>query len=272
MACSMSYRRAAAVALVLTGARLAMGGDGWPLVDQARRRNGSTWTTRRSSVTLQSFDGQEGRTREATIVEKTSPTGPHSTLIEFTGPEDIRGTRLLHVSPRGVPDQYWIWQPQTRRARHLGGNAGGSSHRDEIMTGNDMSYRDLELVVRIQQWDSSSATATLEGDEPCADTECSRVALVPNRPNEFPCKRYRLWYSHGDLQLRRVDLYDLDDQVVKRITCSDYFPTGAVQTPRTCVIEHVPSKVRSVITVREVAYDEPVDDDVFSLARLSEGR
>jgi hypothetical protein len=204
-----SCRRAVAcVAVVFSAAiaDLAWAEDGWDVVEAARKRNGfATWTTRRSVVTLQSFDDGAERTREATIVEKTSPTGPHRTRIEFTGPEDMRGTRMLHVSPRDEPDQYWIWQPQTRRARRLGGNAGGSAHRDEIMMGNDMSYRDLELVVRIQQWDATSATATIEAEEPCGDAKCYRVALVPTHPNEFPCKRYLLWYSHEGLQLRRVD-------------------------------------------------------------------
>ncbi len=245
--------------------------DARELLAHAQARNGlATWTTRRSVVTLRSFDEGGRRTREAVVWEKTDPMGAHRTLIDFTGPDDVRGTRLLHVSPRGEPDQYWIWQPHSRRVRRLGGHAGGSSHRDEIMTGNDMSYRDLELVVRILQWDANEASATLDEDEACGETTCHRVVLVPTRPNEFPCRRYRLWYSRDDLLLRRVELYDLDDRLVKTVAFADYVPTGARTTARSCTIEHVPSKTSSTITVHEVAFDVDVADELFSVARLGE--
>ena len=136
------------------------------------------------------------------------------------------------------------------------------------MTGNDMSYRDLELIVRIQQWDASSASATVEGEEPCGEATCYRIMLAPTHPNEFPCKRYRLWYSRDDLLLRRVDLYDMDDRLVKRVTCRDYFATGAFQTPRTCLIEHVPTNVRSTITVSDITYGVEASDDLFSVTNL----
>jgi hypothetical protein len=65
-------------------------------------------------------------------------------------------------------------------------------------------------------------------------------------------------------------MYDLDDRLVKSVTCTDYFATGSVQTPLTCVIEHVPTKVRGTITVREVAYDVDLRDDLFSVTHLGE--
>jgi len=41
---------------------------------------------------------------------------------------------------------------------------------------------------------------------------------------------------------------------------------------RTCVIEHVKTRTRSTITVREVAYDTGLGDDLFTIAHLGEGR
>jgi hypothetical protein len=74
--------------------------------------------------------------------------------------------------------------------------------------------------------------------------------------------------SHrDDLLLRRVDPY-MDDRLVKTVTCRDYLATGAIQTPRTCLVEHVPTNVRSTITVHDVAYGVDVSDDLFSVTQL----
>ena len=43
-------------------------------------------------------------------------------------------------------------------------------------------------------------------------------------------------------------------------------------TARTCVIEHVKTQSRSTITVKEVAYDSGLGDELFAIGHLGEGR
>jgi hypothetical protein len=246
--------------------------EGREIIAQAQARNGfTTWKDRKASVILETFEAGGGRRREAEVVEQTDPHGAHRTRIDFTDTSDDVATRLLHVSPRGEPDTFWLWSPATRRVRRLGGNAAGSAHRDEIFTGTDMSYRDLELIVRIQQWDEAAATATLEGEEPAGGIPCHRIRLTPTRPNEFPLTRYRLWYGRDDLLLYQVDLYR-DDEALERVSCADYFATGRFMTPRRCEIRHLKTGVRAVVTFKEAAYDTGVADEVFSPTHLEEAR
>jgi hypothetical protein len=87
----------------------------------------------------------------------------------------------------------------------------------------------------------------------------------------FPCARYRLWFSRDERLLRRAELYDPQDRLMKVVTCDDYFPSGRFMTARTCVIEHVRTRTRSRITVSEVAYDTGLGDDLFGVAHLSAG-
>ena len=42
-------------------------------------------------------------------------------------------------------------------------------------------------------------------------------------------------------------------------------------TARSCMIEHVKTHTRSVITVKEVAYDAGLGEDRFTVAHPSEG-
>ena len=137
----------------------------------------------------------------------------------------------------------------------------------------DLSYSDLALLVRIQQWTEADSDVRLDGEEPCGEKTCDRVRIVPTPDNrEFPCASYRLWFTRDDRLLQRAELYDPHDQLMKMITCRDYFASGRFVTARSCQIEHVKTKMRSVITMQEVAYDTGLGDDLFTIAHLSEGR
>jgi outer membrane lipoprotein-sorting protein len=265
-------RTALSLAPLLLMAAHASALGGAEVIAQAQARNGfSTWHDRRSVVTLENVEEGNGRTSEAEVFEKTDPHGEHHTLITFLSPTDRKGTRLLHVSPHGSRDQWWWWSPATRRVRKLGGTAGGLQ-RDEVFVGRDLSYGDLELLVRLQQWSEADATTTLEGDDACGDGQtCYRLAIVPAKGNdEFPCARYRLWFGRDDLLLRQAELYDPADRLMKTIRCEGYFPSGRFMTARSCSITHV-NGTRATITVREVAYDTDLADDLFTIAHLGEG-
>jgi outer membrane lipoprotein-sorting protein len=126
--------------------------------------------------------------------------------------------------------------------------------------------------VRIQQWPDADGTATLDGEDPCGARICDRVALVPARENgEFPCAGYRLWFSRDDRLLRKAELDDPEGRLMKAITCDDYFASGRFMTARRCVIEHVKTRTRSIITVKEVTYDTGLGEDLFTIARLADG-
>jgi len=57
---------------------------------------------------------------------------------------------------------------------------------------------------------------------------------------------------------------------MKTITCEGYFPSGHFMTARSCSVAHV-NGTRATITVREVAYDAGVADDLFTIGHLGDG-
>src|SRR5438128_4231675 len=206
----MRHLLAAALLLIAPGAVALTARE---VIEQAQARNGySAWHDRKSLVTLEGFDGEVSRvTREAEVYERTDPRGEHRTLMEFLSPDDFKGTRYLHVSPRRARQEWWMWMPAARRVRKLGGTYPGLQ-RDEIFFMSDLSYSDLVVLTRIQQWTDAEGTHTLEGEEACGKTTCDRVALVPAKYNdEFPCARYRLWFTRDDRLLWKAELYDPED-------------------------------------------------------------
>ena len=94
-------RRALTIALVLAVAAVRAE-TGSEIIAEAARRNGfATWHDRTSVVVLEGFEDDVRRMmREARVYERTDPRGPHDTLMEILSPDDVRGTRYLHVSPQ----------------------------------------------------------------------------------------------------------------------------------------------------------------------------
>ena len=242
---------------------------GREVIDTAQQKNGfSTWKDRVQSATMESYDKDTlARTRELDVTEQTDPRGEHRTLIVFTGPADVKGSRFLHLSPRGEKDEQWLWATSTRKVRRL-----ADAQRDENFFGTDLSYRDLELIVRIQQWSDREATATLQPAEELDGKRCHVVELVPKDTVEFPYSRYRLWFGKDDYLLWRVDVYDLEGRVFKRMALGHYERLQDYATAMESTVANLPHDTHTIFTVREARYNTGVAADVFNVANLESGR
>jgi hypothetical protein len=241
------------------------------IISQAQARNGfAEWRDRKMVVRFQSSEYGAGVTREAEIYERDDPRREHRSLIVIISPDTVRGIRFLHVSARATGDMWWTWSPTLRRPLKLGGTPG-ATQGDESFFGPDLSYGDVEAVERVLQWTDAEGAVTSESEEACGEKTCDRVVVVPAKGNdEFPYRRYRLWFSRDDLLLRRAELYDIENRLMKTVDCGGYFASGRFMTPRECVIVHV-NGGRSTIAVREVTYDSGLAESLFAIGHLPDG-
>ena len=238
---------------------------GREVIDSAQKKHGfSTWKDRTLSATMATYSGGDlVRSRDLEITEQTDPRGEHRTFIAFIAPHDVQGTRFLHLSPRGTGDQQWLFAPNTRRVRRL-----SESQRDENFFGADLSYRDLELIVRIQQWNDEESTATLGPEETIDGHKCNVVTLVPKN-EEFPhYGKYILYFGTDDQLLWRVEVFDTDGKLYKRTTLRKYDKIGNYSTAMESNVETVPNNTRTDFTFKGVKYDVDVDEKVFAVSNL----
>jgi len=250
--------------LVLAGVGPAAALTGREVIDQAEAKHKyASWQFRTMRAEMENFDdGDSVRTRELEIMEQTDPRGEHRTFIHFTGPADVQGTRFLHLSPRGEADKQWLFAPLTRRVRRI-----GDSQRDENFFGSDLSYRDLELLVRIQQWTEEEAKATLIGEDGVDGKDAYLVELVPQDNDEFPYSKYRLWFAKDDLLLLRCDIYQ-DDEIEKRVTPTKYTRIGDYSTAMEADVANLEAKSNTKFAFSEVVYDVEVPDRTFTVGNL----
>ena len=259
----------AALALTWGAARPTLAVTGREVIDTAQKRNGfATWHDRSGGATMETYEKDTlARTREVDIVEQTDPRGEHRTFMEFTAPADVKGSRFLHLSPRGEKDQQWLWTPAARRVRRL-----GDAQRDENFFGTDLSYRDLELIVRIQQWNDDESRATLEPAEEAIDGKPCFVVEVTPKNDEFPYSRYRLWFGKDDYLLWRVDVYSTEGKVFKRVLLHRYERVQNYATAMESQVANVPEATHTDFKMRDVHYDTGVAEGLFNVATLENGR
>jgi hypothetical protein len=260
----MRGARAWLLCLLVVGAVPAWALTGREIIDTAQQKNGlTTWKDRRLEATMRSYEGDTvARTREIEVVEQTDPRGEHRTLIDFISPADVQGTEFLHLSPRGEKDSQWLWTREMRRARRI-----AEAQQDENFFGSDLSYRDLELLVRIQQWTDAEATATLEGEEAVDGKACHIVALDPKNA-EFQWGRYRLWFGKDDSLPWRLDIHDKGGKVVKRVVIAKYERVQEHATPVEVTVANVGENTKTTLSQREIRYNTDVGDDVFTVSAL----
>jgi outer membrane lipoprotein-sorting protein len=261
----MTFVRTLVVLAALAAPAWAL--TGREVIDNAQKKNGlSTWKDRVTTATMKTYNGGSlSRTRELDIVEQTDPRGEHRTFMSFTGPADVQGTRFLHISPRGTGDQQWLYAPVTRRVRRL-----ADAQRDENFFGADLSYRDLELLVRIQQWNDGESTATLDHDETFDGKPCHVVTLVPKN-DEFIYTKYVLWFGTDDELLWRVDVYDADQKLYKRMTPRKYERIGGYATAMESEVATLTADTHTEFLFKDVKYDRGVDETTFAVSNLDHG-
>jgi hypothetical protein len=267
----MMGRRSTSLALALLAccaAGPAAALTGREVIDNAQKKNGfSTWRDRVLDTTMESYTTSLERSRDATVTEQTDPRGEHRTFMEFTSPADVTGTLFLHLSPRGEKDQQWVWTPVARKARRL-----PDAQRDENFFGTDLSYRDLELLVRIQQWNDDESTATLEPEETLDGKPCHVVNLVPKNQEEFEYSRYRLWFGTADALLWQVEVYDLEGKLFKRVRMNGYERIQDYATAKESTIANVQYGTHTVFKLKNIRYNSNVPDDVFTVSNVQKGR
>src|SRR5262249_4049725 len=137
--------------------------------------------------------------------------------------------------------------------------------------GAELSYRDLETLVRVLQWREADAEATLVAEESLDGRQSQLIELTP-KGKELPYARYRVWLGTEDVRPYKAEMLDASGAVVRRLLLSDYAVIDGHATPQVVEIIAPGTNRRTVFRLRNVRYATAVPESAFSLGRLNRGR
>jgi len=191
----------------------------------------------------------------------------------------VKGTAFFAITRPDRPADQWLWLPEARRARRIGGAA-----RKQGFVGTDFTYHDLDLLSEMPSWTEAEATSTLAGEATIDDVPCHVISLTPQR-EDIGYERIVLWLGKADLVARQVDFYETAPSAgwfglggaaqappTRRFTQRDVRPAGTIPVAHRAEVETPAAGTKTLVTFSQIAFDQRLPDDLFSQPAMEWGR
>ncbi|MBX3026336.1 outer membrane lipoprotein-sorting protein [bacterium] len=242
-------------------------------LDEGARR----WSDRHQRLAMEVVTPEHApRSMTLDLFDKKTAPGEQRTIAFFSAPASARGTAFLGVThPDRAADQ-WLYLPELRRARRVGGAA-----RHSGFVGTDLTYHDLDLLAEMPHWSEADATAARRGEETIDGVPCHVIELTPVR-EDIGYQRIVLWLGRDDLVARRVDLHEQapargwfgrggDAMPTRRIEQRDIRRVGAIPVPFRAEVHTPAAGSRTIISFERVTFDLSLPDELFTQPALEWG-
>ena len=199
-------------------------------------------------------------------------------MAYFLAPDSVKGTAFLAITQADRADDQWLYLPEAKRPRRIGG-----ALRNQGFVGTDFTYHDLDLLAEMSSWSEADATSALRGEETIDGTRCHVIELTPKR-EDIGYERIVLWLGTDDLVPRQVDFYesaptsgwfglsaDRSSSPTRRMRQSDVRLIGPIPVAHRAEVETPSSGTKTVITFTRIAFDQNLPDDLFSQPAMAWG-
>lgn len=232
-------------------------------VNDAREPKDSSQKTK---MTL--FDSRGGqRLRDLEMFGRNDGHGERKNLTFFLSPPEVKGVGFLSWSHPDKDDDQWLYLPELKRVRQIGG-----SSRKQSFQGSDFSYDDLALFDDIRDWtEAEAASKLLRENEAEGGVPCAVIELVPAR-RDYEYSRFVLWLDRAGSTFRKIEFYDQSGELLKTLTLSGWETIDGVPTARHVEMANHEKGTKTVVEISDVRYNRGLAEEVFSERTLERGR
>lgn len=212
-------------------------------VDQAAARSTDVTTTLEITV-------HDGRGNEASRLLRVWQKGDDRRLVKFLEPARVAGVGLLATDA----DTIHLYLPTYERTRRVSGKARGDAFMGTNFSVDELTRMRFSDEYRVEE---------LPGDE-----QHHKLRLDPLVPAEHTHAYIEMWVRREDDLFDRLDYFDDDGEIFRRLTLDDVRPEGPHPVAHKIEIEDLDSGRRTVAAVRDVAFDTGLEDDLFTTRNL----
>ena len=176
------------------------------IAKQALENNMFSTANARADVAL--TVSKDGRViRERRIVTKIKrKDGSVRSLVEFSAPADVAGTRFLSVEEKAGDgaDQY-IYLPAFKKVKRVVG-----SRRRQSFMGTDFSFSDLDGR------DADDATWRRLDDVKIGGQDCYQLEAIPKKADDEEYGKTVMWIHQKHMIPMRIDFFAKDKKTVSK--------------------------------------------------------
>jgi hypothetical protein len=194
--------------------------------------------------------------------------GEKRSVLFFESPQNVKGTGFLTFDypEADRDDDQWLYLPALRKVRRI-----SSSDRGGYFLGTDFSYEDMKKETKFAIEDYHHKTL---GVEEVDGRRCYVVEHVPVSEKISRELGYGRVVSYIDPEVwigRKGEFWDTKLRHLKTIHTREIRQVDGIWTAHRIEVENHKTGHRTILSLVEVDYENPVEDDVFTERALRRG-
>ncbi|MCK5201150.1 MAG: outer membrane lipoprotein-sorting protein [Spirochaetales bacterium] len=213
-------------------------------------------------MTLIDEDGSTGTRRIQTLILNENDLTKTITL--FLEPASVRNTRFLTVENEGRADDQWIFLPALRKVKRI-----AAGERDGSFMGSDFSYSDMGASGST----IDDSTQTILKEEDYNGRNCFVVESIPNPGTDNNYGKYISWVDKISWLTLKVEFYSKDRRTqIKELNSENISNENGQWIAKKITMETLESGHKTVLEIKQVKYDIPLNSGFFTTIFLETGR
>ncbi len=235
---------------------------GYDVMKKADEVDTGTTGSYTATMTLLSKNGST-RVREV-VCRSRDFGGVTKSVIVFRTPKDVAGVGYLtwdYDEKDGVKkdSDNWLYMPAMKKVRRISGSDSGGNFMGTDFTYDDMGDRGL-----------TKDTFTLLGEESAGGTGCYKVECRAKDTTEKNPRRI-LWIRKDNFVMQKGEFYDKQNNLQRELICSGITLIDGIWTTSVMTMKNIVTGHSTVIEMKDVHYNQNVDDSIFTVASVERG-
>jgi hypothetical protein len=199
------------------------------------------------------------RLRTISMTTKSYAEGLEKRFIKFIDPPDVRGTAMLVIDNKEIPDEMWIYLPALKKTRRIVSSEKGKSFMSSEFSNADMSSPALSDFINKHLPESGKDNQWIIESKPVNE----------DKADEYGYSRKISYVSTDKNQVLKMEFYNFDNELFKTIEIKSIYPLPEGKfIVKNMTANNVLTKRRSEISFNNISEGLKVDDSVFSLQNL----
>ena len=237
--------------------------SGYDIMKRARDADTGKTSTYTATMTLVNKTGNQ-RVRE--IVYYTKDYGDNDkTVIVFRTPKDVAGVGYLMWEYDEKADgtkkdsDNWLYMPAMKKVRRISGSESGGD-----FMGTDFTYDDMGDRALSKDTFTVLASETVDGFD-CWKIECAAKDKTEKNPRRI------VWIRKDNFKLLKSEYYDRQNALQRKLECTNIEKIDGIWTIGKMTMVNVRTNHSTVIEMKDVHYNIPINDSIFTVASLERG-
>jgi len=213
-------------------------------------------------MTLVDKDGDTSTRRIQTLILNENDLTKTITL--FLEPASVRNTRFLTVENSGRADDQWIFLPSLRKVKRI-----AAGDKEGSFMGSDFSYSDMGSSGS----SVDDSVQTILREEKYIGRNCFVVESIPNAGTDNNYGKYVTWVDKTSWLTLKVEFYSKDGSTqIKELNSENIVKENDHWLAKKITMETLASGHKTVLDIKQVKYDIPLNPGYFTTTFLETGR